>query len=114
MDAPILDRRITIRRKVVTKDPDYGSEVAEWEVFGEPRMKAEVRDTLPSRSEQVKQGLRIAAQPSRIRMRYLSGVTSDMRVTIHGETDRECEIIGGPAELGRRKWLEMVVSSFSS
>jgi head-tail adaptor len=115
MDTPNLDGRITIEQKSVTKDPVYGSEVIGWIVFGETRMKAEVRDALPTRSERVNQGIRVASRPTRVRMRYLSGVTSDMRVTIHGDTDRVCEIVGGPAEIGgRRKYLELVVESYSS
>lgn len=108
-----LDKRITVEAKTVTQDPDYGTEVIAWAAIAS-RIPANVQDTLPSKSERVSEGLRVATQPARIRIRYMSGITSDMRVTIHGESDRVCQIVGGPAEIGRREWLEMVVEAYSS
>jgi SPP1 family predicted phage head-tail adaptor len=108
-----LDKRITIEQKSVTQDPNYGTEVITWATLAS-RIPANVQDALPSKSESVANGIRIATQPARIRIRYRASITSDMRVTIHGATDRVCQIVGGPAEIGRREWLEMVVEAYSS
>lgn len=112
MRAAQLDRKITIEQKTVTRDPDYNTEVIAWTVFAS-RISAQVQDVLPSKSEQVSQGIRVATQPARVRIRYMAGITSDMRVIVHGSTDRTMEIVGGPAEIGRREWLEMVCEEYS-
>lgn len=107
-----LDRRVTIEAKSVTRDPDYGTEVIAWTVFAS-RVPAQVQDTLPSKSEQVVQGVRVANRPARVRIRYMSGITSDMRVIVHDSTDRTMQIVGGPAEIGRREWLELICEEYS-
>lgn len=107
-----LDRRITIQQKTVTQDPDYGTEVTSWTTFAS-RIAAQVKDALPSKSESVQQGIRVATRPARVRIRYRSGITSDMRVVVHGATDRTMQIVGGPAEIGRREWTELVCEEYS-
>lgn len=107
-----LTTRISLERKVPGQDPDYGTEVVAWAVVA--RVWAHVQDTLPSKSERVLQGVRVATRPARIRLRYLGGITSDMRVIVHGATDRVMQITGGPAELGRREGVELVCEEYSS
>jgi head-tail adaptor len=114
MDSFSLDRRVTIQVNQPSIDPDYGTSVDNWTTFdGAERIAANVQDVLPSKSEQVKQGIRVATRPARVRIRFMPGVTSDMRVIVHDDADRVCQIVGGPAELGRRQWLEMVVEEYS-
>ena len=108
-----LDRRITIEAKVVTIDPSYGTQTITWTAFAS-RIPAQVQDVLPSKSEAVAQGIRIATQPARVRIRYMSGITSDMRVVVHGVTDRLMQITAGPAEIGRREMTEFMVEHYSS
>jgi head-tail adaptor len=112
MQAGKLDRRITIARQT-TIEGDYGQQPGPPAVVAS-RIPANIQDVLPSKSESVANGIRIATQPARIRIRYRAGITSAMQVTIHGATDRVCQIVGGPAEIGRREWLEMVVEAYSS
>lgn len=112
MNASQLDRRITIERKEITPDPDYGTPVESWVGFA--TRWAQVQDVLPSKSERVAEGLRVATRPARIRLRYMAGITSDMRVIVHGATDRLMQIVGGPAELGRREWTELVCEEYTS
>lgn len=109
------DRRITIEAPT-TIESEYGPVPGPWEAIpGGLRIPAQVEDTLPSKSEAVKQGIRVASQPARIRMPYLRGITSDMRVVVHGEdSDRTLQIIAGPAEMGRREGIEMVGAEYSS
>ena len=50
-----------------------------------------------------------------MRIRYRSDVTSDMRVTVHSDAgDVVHQIVGGPAEIGRREWTEFVIEKYSS
>lgn len=107
------DEKITIKRKSVTKDPDFGSEVVDW-IPVAIRVWANVQDVLPSRSEAVKQGIRIGVQQTRIRMRKDSAITSEMQVTLHGRGDRVMQIISGPAMLDDGAYMEFVAESYSS
>jgi head-tail adaptor len=109
-----LDRRITIERPTTVDDPLYGPQPGGWEVFGVARMPARVMDDLPSKSESTTEGLRLAERPARVRIRYLVGITSDMRVTLHDVVDTVFQISGGPAELGRHEWTEFTVKAYSA
>lgn len=118
MKPGLLDREITIWRKATSADPEwqapdssFGTERVVWlplvPVAGSPtageRLPAEVQDALPSRSEGVIQGMKVSRQATRIRMRYRTDLTPDMRVVVHGDADVLYQIIGGPAEIGARK-----------
>jgi SPP1 family predicted phage head-tail adaptor len=110
-----MNRRITIEQKVVTQDVDYGTEVVTWAaITNGSRIAANWQDELPSRSESVKNGIRIASQQARVRIRHRTDITSAMRVTLHGTTDRTYQIIGGPAEVNGRRQVEMMVELYSS
>lgn len=104
-----LDRRITIERRVTTKDATYSSPVTTWTEVA--RVWAEVRDVLPSRAESVQTDAVQASRQSRIRIRYREGIDSTMRVR-YGQ--RILQIIGGPAEIGRKHFLEFMAEEFSS
>jgi len=116
-----MDKLVTIEYPVITQDA-YGAAIKTWlplVSIGSPpvavKLWAEVQDVLPSRSEAVRQGLDMARNQSRLRMRYRSDLTSDMRITLHQETDTIYNIVGGPAIIGGRKqMLEMVIEKFSS
>lgn len=123
MRAGQLDRWVTIEKKSVTRDPDFGTEVITWVPLvalpGSPvvaeRFRAEIQDALPSRSEAVTQGLAVARNQTRLRMRWRDDITSDMRVTVHGDTDVVYQIVGGPAQIeGRKERIEMVLERYSS
>jgi len=107
-----LDRRITIQYKAVTQDASYGTEVVTWTNLAS-RISAQVQDVLPSKSESVRQGMRVANRPARVRIRYRTGITSDMRIVVHGATDRTMQITGGPAEIGRHEWIEMTCEEYT-
>ncbi|MYM31488.1 head-tail adaptor protein [Duganella sp. CY15W] len=108
-----LDRRITIERPTQVELPGYGMQPGPWEPVAS-RIPAQVFDDLPSKSETVRDGLALAKKTARVRIRYIPGLSSDLRVVVHGEADQQFQIVGGPAELGRRRWIEMTVESFSS
>jgi SPP1 family predicted phage head-tail adaptor len=107
--ASKLGTRIRIERKVVTRDPQYGTEVVTWAPFA--CVWAEVKDILPSRAERQADSIQIGRRPTRLRMRYLAGLAADMRVIIDS---RIHQIISGPAMLGRREAMEIMVEELSS
>jgi head-tail adaptor len=123
VSAGTLTRLITIEQKQATQDTQYGTQVITWVPLavlpGSPpvaeRFWAEVQDALPSRSESVMQGLAVARNQTRIRIRWRNDIDSSMRITVHGDTDVVYQIIGGPAEIrGRRRMLEMMCERYSS
>jgi len=107
--ASRLDTRIRIERKSVTSDSFYGTETVNWVEFA--TVWAEVQDVLPSRAERLADSIVIANRPARIRMRHIAGVTPDMRVIIG---TRVLQIVSGPAELGRREGIELIVEQHST
>lgn len=108
-----LDRRITIQRPAVVEDELYGPQPGGWEDVA-ARVPAQVWDDLPSKSESVTGGLRMADRPARVRIRYIRGLSSDMRIVVHNEVDEVFQISGGPAEIGRREWTEFTIRAYSS
>lgn len=99
--------------EVTDRDPDYNTEIKEWREFA--AVWAQVQDVLSSRSENIRDAVQINERPSRLRMRYLPGVHTDMRVVVlgvNGEPDRVCEIVAGPIELGRREGTELLIKDF--
>jgi SPP1 family predicted phage head-tail adaptor len=106
-----FDRRVRIEREVVTRDPAFNSQVKTWVEVA--TVWADVQDVLPSRAESVQQGVDIAGRPSRVRMRYRAGITPDMRVVILGREERIAQIVAGPAEIGRREAIELMVTRYS-
>src|SRR3546814_9150042 len=64
---------------------------------------------LPSRGEKLADGINVASRPARVRMRFRTDVTPDMRFVIDG---RVMQIIAGPAELGHREGLEFMVEEY--
>lgn len=106
-----LDKRCTIEAPVTTQG-DYGEPLLSWGVLA--TVWAEVKDDLPSRSESVQQGLVVNKSRARIRFRYLATVTSACRITVRGATDRQFQIIGGPAAIGDRNTFMEVYAETSS
>jgi len=104
-----LDTRVTILDRADQIDPVFRSAVVAWAPLA--TVWAQVTDILPSRSEKIAEGISITNRPCRVRMRYRADVHSGMRLSIKG---RIYSIIGGPAELGRRQGLELVVEVLST
>jgi SPP1 family predicted phage head-tail adaptor len=107
--ASRLDTRIRIERKIAVADPLYGTETVTWAEFA--TVWAEVQDVLPSRAERLADSIVIANRPARIRMRHLAGITPDMRVIVGNRT---LQIVSGPAAIGRREGIEIIVEQHSS
>jgi SPP1 family predicted phage head-tail adaptor len=112
MDVGPLDHRVRIEAKSVTQDPDYGTEVVTWAHLA--TVWANVQDALPSRSESVTQGLEVAKNQTRVRLRYRSDIDSSMRMVIWRPGPITYQIIGGPAVIGNKDGIEIMVERLSS
>ena len=114
--GPLRDR-IRIERPVA--DSSFaGAGSGNWQKVAEAW--AELRDVLPSRGEKLADGINIATRPARLRMNYRSDVTADMRILllrrVSGEwvVTRTLQIVAGPAEIGRRSGIELMVEDYST
>lgn len=116
-----LDTPIVVERKATSADPEYvaadatyGTENTVWVPLVRRRddssrgvtFWANFQDALPSRSESVIQGAETARNQTRIRMRWRDDIDSSMRIVQQATLD-VYQIIGGPAMLGRRQFLEV-------
>jgi head-tail adaptor len=122
IDAGDLNRRIRFERKV----PPSGFTSAGKEAWVPvATVSAQIRDVLPSRSERFTEGMTMETRPSRVRIRYRKGITSDMRLLVgrmvaEGDaepvwhTDRVMQIIAGPVELGDREGMEIMAEDYST
>lgn len=117
MRAGDLDRRITIMAPSVVEDGEYGPQPGAPVVFA-ARVPAQVQDVLPSKSETQDGVLQLGEMPSRVRIRFMRGITTDMHILLHDEVDQtkstKHEIAGGPAEIGRREWTEFMIREYTS
>lgn len=123
MRAGRMNRQITVQRKQTGQEAVYGTQTVTWVPLvylpGSPavaeRFDAEVMDVMPSRNESVSQGLAVAKNMTRIRLRWRSDIDSSMRVVVHGDSDVTYQIVGGPAEVfGRKDTIEIMCERYSS
>lgn len=101
--------RVTILQPARVQESAYGTNAVSWTEL--TTVWAEVRDVLPSRSENIAEGVEIGRRPCRVRMRYRTDVRSDMRLRYLGRTLR---IVAGPAEIGRREVVEFVAEELTT
>ena len=107
-----LDCRIRIESKQTVDDPLYGPQAGAWAPFA--TVWANVEEVLPSRAETQAQGIRIEERPARVRIRYMLGITSDMRVIRLDRDNRIMKIVSGPAEMGRREGIELMCTEYTT
>lgn len=104
-----LDRRVVIEKKTVTRDATYGSEQITWTTHAE--VWAEAKDKFSDTSEErVAQGARIVTRSTRLTIRWVEGVTSDMRVRV--KRDGRLLQIVAIAEVGRREGLQLTCEEY--
>src|SRR5512143_3103286 len=101
-----LDTRIRIEYKSVTQDSVYGTEIITW--MPKATVWAEVMDVLPTRqqAEQMRNNTQVSVRRPRVRMRYPSDIDASMRCLIGGIVH---QIVGGPAEIGRHEFLDLLL-----
>lgn len=121
MIAGKLDRRVLIEVPVSTPDPIYGTPTITWRplsMFGSPAaaviLWANILDVPPSRSVAVQQGLVEGRNQVRVTLRYRDDINAAMRITEMDAPQRVMRIVGGPAEVGRREWLELMCETTTS
>ena len=112
MKLGTLDRRIRIETKTVTRDETTGTPVDTWATYA--TLWANVQEVLPSKGESASNDIRIAERPARVRTRYVSGITAEMRVVYLDRANRAMKILTPPVELGRKIGLEFMVADFST
>lgn len=98
-----LKERVTILQRIDVEDPDDGTRRPTWVPLA--TVWASVKDSLPTRGEAEAHGVAQARFSKRVRIRFRSGITSEMRFSHRNQTMR---IISGPAELGRREGMEFL------
>lgn len=103
-----LDRTITFQRQVAADGFD-GAGSGLW--VNVATVQAEIEDILPSRSERMADVVSIASRPARIRIRFRTDLSADMRI-LYGA--RKMEIMAGPAEIGRRAGLEVIAQDYTT
>lgn len=107
LPAGSLNRVLRIERR--TEDSSFDGAGSEpWALVDEVR--ANVQDVLPSRGEQLNDGATTLTQRARVRMRYRTDITSDMRFVVEG---RIMQIVAGPAVIGNRQGLEFMAETYS-
>ena len=109
MTVGSLDRRLLIEHKVVTKDPDFGSEVITWAPVA--TVWGSAIDVLRPKEENTTSGVRLLTRPCTVTIRYRDGMTTDMRITILNRS-RLLQIVS-IAEVERRRWLSLMCEEFS-
>jgi len=109
--ASRYNRQIQIQRPVADGEFD-GAGSGEWVDVGKP-IWASVVDKLPSKGEQLAEGINITTRPARVRMRYRTDVTTAMRFVMTKPFARTVQIVAGPAELGVRDEIEFMVEEYS-
>ena len=109
IDPGTFRDRVQILARRSTQEATFGTAQIAWTPIA--TVWAEVRDLLPSRSENVAEGVTIARRPARIRMRWRDDISSDMRLIARGRT---LQIVSGPAMLGNRQYLELMAEEAST
>lgn len=113
MVAPFKkDEKVTIERRAAAVDPEYGTQLNEWEPVA-ARIWANVQDILPGRAESAKGALLVSTQQTRLRILKNSAITPDMRVILHSKGERVMQIIAGPALLDDRIHVEFMLEGYS-
>jgi head-tail adaptor len=112
MKIGTLDRRVRIEQRDTTQNAVDGSPAATWTTYA--TAWASIQEVLPSKGENQGQGINIAERPARVRMRYMTGITSAMRLVWLDRSNRVMKILTQPVELGRKQGLEFMVADFTT
>lgn len=107
-----LNRRCRIEYKAIATDPHFNTEVITWAPLS--TVWCELQDILPSRSESVKNGIEIASLQTRVRMRYRSDLNASMRMVLLQPVETIYQIISGPAIIGNKEGIELIIEKLST
>ncbi len=114
MNIGSLDTRCRVEGIVSSRDANYGSQVKTWALVGV--YWCNVQDVLPSKSTEVTKdnSLRVNVKSTRLRMRYRTNIDASMRIIIERPDPVIYQIVGGPAELGKRDGIELLLHEMTS
>ena len=104
-----LDSHLLIEQKIVSKDADYGSEVITYKELA--TVWGSAVDMIRPKEENTTSGLRMLTKPCEVVIRYREGITTDTRITLL-HSGRVLQVVS-IAEMGRRKFLNMMCEEFS-
>lgn len=102
-----LDRKVRI--ETPTADNSFsGAGSGTWTKLDD--IWASVRDVMPARGEQLRDGARVATARAKVRLYWRPDLTSACRFVAG---DRVMEIVAGPVEIGRRQGFECIVEDYT-
>ena len=110
MDFGKISRRCRFEQATAIQDPVLGAPETSWVTFG--TYWCNIVDVLPSREENIRNGIQTTKQRVRLRIRYAPRaltITPAFRVVIMRQTEKTYNIIGGPAEVGDRDGIEFML-----
>lgn len=112
MQAGDFDTQIRIEQKVLGRDATTGAQTWSWTQFVSRWAKLEESAALDQGIEQVENSaVYLYQRPTRVRLRYVAGVTASMRV-VRISDGRILQIIG-VATIGRNELLRLTCRDFS-
>lgn len=100
-----LDRRVTLQRPVVTRDPQYGSELTSWSTVA--TVWARVRDRMAAEISEPDVPQRDLRRQITVRIRWRSDLLTTWRLQIGAGPSARILQINGAIEAGRREWLDL-------
>lgn len=107
MRAGLMDQRIVIQQAVRTQDPVFGSEVLDWQTFA--TVWGAVNDV--NSVERVNNEIRTLTRVTMIQIRYIPGLTADMRILL---SDGRILAITSIASVNRRKMWKLNCEAYSA
>lgn len=107
MRAGLMDERIVIEQATMTRDPAFGSEVLTWTTFATVWAMVNEINSI----ERVNNELRTLTRVTMIQIRYIPGLTADMRIRL---ADNRILAITSIAEVSRRKMWKLVCENYSA
>jgi SPP1 family predicted phage head-tail adaptor len=107
MRAGLMDQRIVIESATRTRDAVYGSEVLTWTTFA--TVWGAVNDV--NSVERVNNEIRTLTRNTMIQIRYLPGLTADMRIQL---SDGRILAITSLASVNRKKMWKLVCENYSA
>jgi head-tail adaptor len=102
-----MDRRVTVERRRVVRDPSFGSESVAWSAFAE--RWAKVRDV--TAIERDTGPLRTVTRVTTVTVRWVEGLATDMRVKLD---DGRLLAITSIVEVGRKMGQQLVCEEYSA
>ena len=106
------NHRLRIEMRSTTRESRFGTPEPTWSTFA--TVWGEMPDVLPSKGEQLAGDIKLAERPTRVRIRYLAGFNSAMRIVDLSDGNRVLQVRTQPATLGNKERMEFMASDFTT